>query len=188
MEKKDKKKVIILALLLFVISGVVGYGVYSYYWTEGSFSGIGSTIDVAAFDPQTTIDSDSDFLGHGGTLHMTCPDSTKGNESMSCTGSVLITNNGDTGVTIEVFDANSGAYNLGPEDSTFSIETSDPSFSWTSTTISAGDSATLTITVPFTASSNYGSTEAVEVGEDAKDESSAIGITTEFKLRATQAH
>lgn len=191
MENKTNngKKKIVVVLLLFAISALVGYGVYSYYWTEGSFSGKGSTIEIAAFDPQTTIDNDSDFLGHGGSLHISCPDSTYGNESMSCSGSVLVSNNGDTAITVEVLDAESGAYDVNvSEGSSFEIDTSTPSFGWTSTTINAGESTTLSITVPFTVSSDYGSDVAVDAGSSAEHDGDAIGISTSFKLKATQVH
>jgi len=187
-KKKDKKKIVILLLVIFAVVGIAGYGVYSYYWTQGDFDGVGSTIEIAAFDPQTTVDSDSDFLGNGGEVHISCPDSTEGNEHMSCEGSVLVSNNGDTDITVEVLNAESGAYDVDVSDSSFDIDTGTPSFSWSSTTIAAGESTTLNISVPFTVTSDYGSDLPVYAGTGAAHDGNAIGISLRFELKATQVH
>lgn len=184
--KKDKKKLAILILLLFAVVGIAGYGVYSYYWTEGDFIGKGSTIDIAAFDPQTTINDNTDFLGSGGTLKITCPDSTTGNDNLTCTGTVLVSNNGDTDITVEVLDAESGKYDNSA--AYFDINVSNPSFSWTTKTISAGDSSTLSIDVPVSVTSDYGSSNPVNAGSSSIETSGYWGVDVKFKLKATQVH
>ena len=74
-KKQGKKKLLILALLLFAVVGIAGYGVYSYYWTQGNFKAASQDIEVLSFDPETTIDETTKFLGEGGAVTLTCPSS-----------------------------------------------------------------------------------------------------------------
>jgi len=180
-KKKDKKKIIVIALFLFAVLALGGYGAYSYYWTEGNFSG-STSVEVTAFDPETTIDNSSNFLGSGGTLHISCPDSTTGNEELTCTGSVEVTNNGGTPITVDVFDGSSSeyeAYNL-------NVNPSSPSFNWTEATLSAGESKTLNISVPARVVSDYGSSSPVQT--TSPYEGGHVNVAVHMKLRATQVH
>ena len=70
-------------IILFVVIGLTGYGAYSYFYTSGSYSGH-DEIDIASFNPEV----DGDFLGDGGTLTLTCPESETGNETIYCTGTL----------------------------------------------------------------------------------------------------
>lgn len=57
-EKKNKKKILFIALFLFAIAGVVGYGVYSYYFAQGTVAATSETITLDGFDVHTYGDGD----------------------------------------------------------------------------------------------------------------------------------
>ncbi len=180
MKNNKKKKILVIALLLFAIIGVAGYGVYSYYWTQGSFgtssSGSNAVYLNGSFNPHTS-DNGSYILGYGGSIELTCsePDS---NKEVTCTGSTTIVNDGSTAVDVEVLNPTYYGYNYVSNNYT-------PTFNWTSKRIEAGSSAELTVT-------------AVSTLEDGETESSAeyvdspVTITptmgVEFSLKATQVH
>ena len=183
-DKKDKKKLLVLVLLLFMLIGVAGYGVYSYFWTQGSFNGTSNQVSIASFDPRTNINND-DFLGHGGSITISCPNSYTGNENLYCDGSITVSNNGGTDIIVEVLEASSSKY----AEENMTANVSSPNFSWTSKTIKAGSSETLEISVPVSISSDYGSDSGVErtTPFDGSEET-GVEINTSFKLKATQVH
>ena len=92
--KKSNKRVFLIILLLFIMLGFAGYGVYSYFWTEGNYNGA-DTIRITPFNPETIIDSNSNFLGDGGDVILSCPNVT-GNETITCTGEITVKNNADS--------------------------------------------------------------------------------------------
>ena len=180
--KNGKKKLLILVLLLFVVLGVTGYGAYSYFWTSGSFSG-SDTVDIASFDPE--VDISGDFLGHGGTMTLTCPNSELGNETVYCTGDLTVSNNGGTDITVEVSNATATAQHYSSSDDV-TATAGTPTFSWTDTTISSGSSETLTVTVPVDLSSNFGDSEAHARNEAYNGED--IEVNVSFTITAAQVH
>ena len=179
--KSDKKKLFILILLLFVVIGVSGYGAYSYFYTSGSFSG-SDTVDIASFDPQ--VDYSGDFLGHGGTMQLTCPDSELGNETVNCTGTLSVYNNGGTDITVSTSNESADVDPLTSDVVTATAGT--PSFSWSNTTITSGSSETLTVTVPVSLSGCFGSSSSCERTEPYDGE--AISVSVSFIIRAEQVH
>ena len=187
--KSDRKKLFILILLLFLVIGVSGYGAYSYFYTTGEFNA-SDTVEIASFDPE--VDVSGNFLGHGGSIILTCPDSRLGNETVQCTGQLTVTNYGGTNIVLSI-----------PEGATASVETMNqdavqatagtPSFSWGSgTTLSPDQSSTLTVTVPVTLSSCFGDSERAckrsEAYNEYEDEKEEVEVTVSFKVKAEQAH
>ena len=189
-KEKNKKKTIILVLLLFAVVGIAGYGVYSYFWTEGSFDGYSSsTISVASFDPQVNV---AGFVGEGGTVTLTCPDSETGNETIECTGTVTVTNNGGSDITVS---ASHGVPTVTPiNHDSASATAGTPTFDWSSTTISSGYSSELTITVPVTITSDFGSSSSVEtnqpyhIDDETKSAPDAFEVKVAFDITAAQVH
>lgn len=179
--KQNKKKSLILVLLLFVLVGIAGYGVYSYFYTSGSYSA-SSDVSIASFDPKI----DGDFLGNGGTLSLTCPDDEDGTGTVECTGSLTVSNNGDTAITVATSNASVHLDELSHDDVTATAGT--PVFAWENneTTIEAGSSRTLNVTVPVSLSSNFASGAGYERNSEYTGE--AIGVTVSFKITAEQVH
>lgn len=189
-KENNKKKALILVLLLFAVIGIAGYGVYSYFWTEGNYEG-SDTISVVAFDPQTEIDGGSDFLGNGGNIEISCPNTSTGIGSVTCTGSLEVSNNGGTAINVEVLEASSVDYN---QENGMSITPGTPQFSWTTRSLNPGESATLSIDVPTSIYTDYGSYSPVQTNEpfisssDDPRYSSHAQVQVSFKLKATQVH
>ena len=142
-EKRNNMKIIALVLLLFVAIGVTGYGTYSYFYTNGSFSG-NSEVSIASFDPQ--FSEGGDFLGHGGSITLSCPNSEYGDETITCTGTLDIYNNGNTAITVATSNEEVNINTLSTD--AVSVSTGDPTFTWTDTTIDPSTTETLTVTVP----------------------------------------
>ena len=194
-KKKDKKKMLVLALFIFAVVGLAGYGVYSYYWTQGSFDSNSNTIKVTSFNPETYIDGNFDFLGNGGTVTLSCGNTSSyyysnGHETVTCTGGVSVTNNGGTDITLEVEDTNA-SLNGGSEIASISSTSLkwDSSDSSVSNLISSSNSDYLNITVEVEVDNGAGvgeSDDAVEVT------SPVIGgefyVDVSFRLKATQDH
>lgn len=184
-DKKDKKKLLVLALFLFAVVGLAGYGVYSYYWTQGSYDADSNTIEVASFDPETTISDSDRFLGEGGSVTLSCPSSSNGKETITCTGSLNVKNKGGTAITVDVLEASATEYS---KQGDFTTSVGDPRFNWTSTTISAGESETLTIEV--SASVDNGTQNGLESSEEEYVSQPVPGgsfeVQVDFKLKATQ--
>ena len=202
--KNSKKNKMIIFLILFIFTGLVGYGVYSYYWTSGTFSG-NDTVTFASFNPQTYI-SNNDFLGNGGEIELNCSVSDSSdnyNHSDNiCTGSLTITNEGDTDIDITVLNATSSyEFNhgvpgypeyMGPANN-MSISPRDPSFNWTTTTIAPGESEDLDISVYVDVDDGFDDSSAIHATESIKDQGSSsyhdyYSVSVSFKVKAEQAH
>ena len=187
-DKKDKKKLFVLILFLFAIIALAGYGVYSYFWTEGNFSGTSDTVQISSFDPQTSVNG---FVGSGGSVTLTCPSTANSGDTVNCTGEVSVYNNGDTGITVSTSDesaeVNESSYkDYEAGDSSENVTTGTPTFQWSNTTIAANSSENLTITVPVTISSAFTSDTAVEKSNAYKGGSYEVEVY--FNLKATQVH
>lgn len=180
--KQNKKKIFVLFLLLFVVIGLTGYGAYSYFWTSGSFSG-SDTVDIESFDPQLSLSGD--FLGNGGTMTLTCPDSDDGYESITCTGSLEVYNNGGTDIVVSISDDDASASAYSSSDNV-TASAGTPTFTWTDTTISPSSSETLTVEVPVELTSEFGSSSSYERNSAYSGE--AVEVTVSFKITAAQVH
>lgn len=185
--KSDRKKLFILILLLFVVIGVSGYGAYSYFYTTGEFNA-SDTVEIASFDPEVS----GDFLGHGGSIILTCPDSGLGNETVQCTGELEVTNYGGTNIVLSIPEGATASVNQYYKDAV-QATAGTPSFSWGSgTTLSPDQSSTLTVTVPVTLSSCFGDFERAcqrsEPYNEYEDEKEKVEVTVSFKVKAEQAH
>lgn len=183
MKKDNKKKLLVLVLLLFAVVGIAGYGVYSYFWTQGEFTG-SDDIEIASFDVNVDAYS-NDFIGRGNYMNLTCED-TDGSGSATCSGSAEITNRGGTSVVVDVLNGSSA------EDGSkyMSGTLSSPSFNWTSTTLAPGESKTLNVEVTLSNITNdFDSDTAFE--SDSGIQGSYEGyykIAFNFDLKATQVH
>lgn len=194
--KNSKKTKMIIIMILFVFAGLVGYGVYSYYWTTGTFSGE-DTVTFASFNPQTYING-SDFLGNGGQISLSCSVDQNGDGSDNiCTGSLTIANEGDTDIDLTIFDAQASAElhrtdgaKQGPADD-MSISTSNPQFGWTTKTIEPGESEELSISVPVDISNGFESYNSIRADDPIYDTDSYVNYYTvdvNFKAKAEQVH
>lgn len=180
--KRNKKKLIILVLLLFIIIGISGYGAYSYFYTSGSFSG-SDEVTINSFDPQITINND--FVGNGGSVTLTCPNSETGNETIECTGSIGVLNNGGSAITVSTSNVVASLDAISSD--AVSATAGTPTFSWSNTTIEAGSTETATITVPVDLDSYFGSSGSSSYRSSAYT-GEAIEVTVTFDLTATQVH
>lgn len=180
--KYGKKKLFILVLLLFMIIGIAGYGVYSYFYTSGSYTARTNDISIASFNPNI----DGDFLGDGGTLTLTCPESETGSGTVECTGTLQISNGGNTDIDLSISDVLVNLDEISHDNVT--AEAGTPVFVWENggTTIGAGNNKRLTVTVPVTLSSDFASSEGYS--RDSAYEGEAIGVTVSFKITAEQVH
>ena len=191
-KKKDKKKILVLGLLLFAVVGLAGYGVYSYYFTRGSF------------DTESASDEDSDnviritgefepifdggasssyFIGQGGSFELYCPRETSGNETIRCTASPSVVNEGTTSIRVEVYDGSSSVSTQSGDDY---VTAGNPSFDWYNNTaiIGPGESKTLNISVDVYVGDRSMSGDGVEVNEPVY--SDELSANTTFKIKATQ--
>ena len=158
--KNNKRKLIILALLLFAAIGFSGFGAYSYYWTQGNFDTKEGTIRTdKSFDPEGIYEINYDsngnpsynyqYLGSGGVVDFSCTNDANG--YLTCTGLSPVYNNGNTtvSVTYQNFSVTSSSGDI-------DVSSVTPTYKWvygdnqesTSSSISldSGESATLVTT------------------------------------------
>jgi len=183
MKKNNKKKLLIIFLFLFALVGVVGYGVYSYYFTKGEVQSNSDSIEVLSFNPEVSDSEGTRFLADGGSLELECPDSTRGGETLTCTGTLTVTNNGGTDIYLSLDDISTNV----SKDGYIEASAGDASFEWEDETLAPGESTTLTISVPVTAGTSGGaSSDPVEVYNSVQGGS--VSVTANFKIIATQSH
>ena len=182
-DKNGKKKTVIALLAIFAIIGVVGYGVYSYYWTQGNITATSYYIELDKFD--VSLYMDMHFLGEGWNdinESMTggeCENNNNG--TYTCTWRQEISNNGSKSVVVEALDIEvSAPYG----DSQLAV--SDVTTNWENNTktLEAGAfreyfEVTATLTLP-------GGGEA----QQATDFVDRVEITptVTYKFRATEVH
>lgn len=194
--KNNKKRLAILILLLVALVGVTGYGVYSYYYTQGSFNTQEASDEssenviriTGEFNPivDGTGDSGSgnEFLGRGGSVDLECPDSSGGHERIKCTANISVRNEGTTPITVEVEDGSATA----TSDSGIHVYANSPIFDWeyNTKTIAAGQTEELNVEVYV----NVGSESTIE-GDQAvlvtgPVNEGTLKASVSFRLKATQ--
>ena len=202
--KKNKKKTLVIALLLFALVGIAGYGVYSYYYTIGTVNTPTATSDsdenviniTGSFNPrvesssaESGVSGMDQFLGNGGSIPLTCPDKVGANETFTCTASVTVRNSGSTPIIVDYEDFNA---NVSSNDATVSVVSSNISWDYPNeynsyrTTISAGNSEDLDIEVEVKTgnSTSVASDEPELVTEPIA--SGSLNAYASFRLEARQ--
>jgi len=198
--KKNKKKILIIALLLFTIIGLTGYGVYSYYWTQGDFTSSDGQIRTnKVFDPEGlheyNEDSDSynmSFLGDGGEVKLVCADDDY-DGYLTCTGYSPVGNDGN--VSINVSYSN---FNITCDDDSVDISSITPTFTWTyvdddghdhtssSSSITLDEDEEATLVTTFEIESPGTSSTPEQVSAPVAGNTLELGMTID--LTATQVH
>ena len=184
-KKSSKKKLLAIFLFLFAISGVVGYGAYSYYWTRGSYDTDEETINIIAFDPEVYNHGSEFFLGNGGSLDLICEtNDSNGHDTITCTGEADIKNYGGTDILIEIEDEEVVVSGLDGVD----VDYSGATFTLDDSTVAPSGYTTIRITVPLeidngTAAGDGGS-DPVQVSAPVKG--GEFTVSANFKLKATQ--
>ena len=194
-KKKDKKKLILVLLLLVALVGVTGYGVYSYYYTQGTVKNEDQSDDenviriTGEFDPEVDGGGDSSsgngFLGNGGTLSLTCPSTAPGHGRITCTGSITVRNEGTTPIYVSVYSASADTE---VTNGNVALYAGEPSFDWENgkTLIQPGYSETLNVSVDV----SVGSNDSIDTDQgqlvDAPVSAGDFKATVSFTLKASQ--
>ena len=183
--KSNKKKLIAIFLFLFALSGVIGYGAYSYYWTQGSYETEEETINIIAFDPEVYNHSSEFFLGNGGTLPLSCEkEQSNGHETVECYGDATISNKGGTDITLAVENSSVDLSYIDGVD----IDYSGATFTLGAETLAPGEQTTITVRVPLVidngTANGDGGYDPVEV--HAPVSGGEFTVSANFKLKATQ--
>lgn len=172
----NKKKILVLVLLLVAAVGIAGYKAYSYYWAKGNIEEYEHPVITLKRDFYPRVNGS--YLSNGGSIDLTCPTSQVGETTVTCTGSLEISNDSTETVNFEVIESSASSSN---EKVTI---VGQPQFSWeSSTSVSAGEYNTLNVSVVVT---NGIGSEPEEVSDPVASDSSTVSVS--FKLKATQAH
>ena len=190
---KNKKKFLALFIFLFALAGVIGYGVYSYYWTDGTVTSNTEQITISSFNPTFSIDGDHKFIhSENGQITLSCPSTSTGSELVQCTGTVDVYNDGDTYITLSVdtSDSEITSYSQYSSSKGISHSVSSVDYYWSDSTLAPGSSATLTITayVDIDNGTNYGSGGSEAEYVTSAVEGANIDVTASLKIVATQVH
>ena len=190
---KNKKKFLALFIFLFALAGVIGYGVYSYYWTDGTVSSNTEQITLSSFNPTFSIDGNHQFIhSENGQITLSCPSTSTGSELVECTGTVDVYNDGDTYITLSVdtSDSEITTYSQYSSSKGISHSVSSVDYYWDDSTLAPGESARLTITayVDIDNGTNYGSGGSEAEYVTSAVEGANIDVTASLKIVATQVH
>lgn len=192
--KKSKKKTIIALLLVFALVGVVGYGVYSYYWAEGDIAKVADTIyidsfGVSLYDGDGLGDEVADFMKGDLEVELECEEE---NSVYTCVSTATVVNRGTSDIIATVTDlqVSAGVYEY---DDTLvkSVPVTSYSTNWTNNTKtisgseSGGEYEAFTITVVVNDPSL--SSEAVKV-TDPDETGGNLKVTATYKMKAEQVH
>ena len=177
---KNKKKMIVIVLLLLLAVGITGFGVYSYYWAQGTETSESGTIYLKrTFYPvvENPVTGDT-YLGNGGSLALTCPTPGDGDTSVTCTGSVTVKNDSTESISLSVEDASAHITNESDK-----ITLGSVSYNCPSGYISPNETATVTFSVVATLGTG---TQPEQVYEPVTGET--VPVSVDFKLKAVQYH
>lgn len=195
MENK-KKNWIVALLLLFAVIGIAGYGVYSYYYTEGTINTEEADDEdddnvihiTSSFKPIVYQSSGiNTFLGNGGTIELSCPDVAEMNTKITCDATIEVQNNGSTPIRVSYSDFTADV----SSDDISNVSKESASISWSDTgssytTISAGSYAYLDIEVEVNVGNvdSNSSNEAILVTGPVS--AGTLSAYASFRLDATQ--
>lgn len=186
MEKSNKKKIIAIFLFLFALSGIIGFGAYSYYWTQGSYDTDEESINVIAFDPEVSPYNDNfSFLGNSTSLELECEkNQSNGKETIVCSATADIRNDGNTNITLGIDDEE--IVLTAPDG--VDVSYSGYSFSLGSYELAPDERTVLTVYVPLSIDNGTadgdGDSEPVQVS--APVAGGEITVSANFRLIATQ--
>ena len=177
---KNKKKLVIILVLLLAV-GFAGYGVYSYYWAQGSVDQ-GDTYPTISltrqFYPVVEIDGSQSYLGESKNIDLTCPAPSDGDTSVTCTGSLVVYNDSTERISLWVDEAHA-TVNSGSD----KISLGEPSFSYYDGYISPKGRTTVTFSVVATLGTGDVPERVYEpvTGEE-------VSVSINFDIKATQYH
>ena len=187
-----KKKGIIAVIVLFVLAlvGFGGYKVYSYYWTQGEFSGGTSTgtngeiILEKVFNPMVNTNPDvneNDDLWNDSSysINLECA-AANSNGITHCTGGTTFINGSTDAMDVVVSDA---TYRVGSEWNSEDEELDLSAFNWTSITVPAGESRQLVISADFSMLTSEEKNEPQEVSDPVTGVYREVSVA--FKLTAS---
>lgn len=134
-----KKKTFIILLLLFVFISV-GYGAYSYYMVKNDLTQYGYIHSDVVFSVNISDDyySEGLFVSNGNSIEMECSEFDSTGHS-TCTGTMYVINTGTVYAYVEIKEPKLI--------SEISFDYSGPNLSWTSTSLSPGETQSLVVTL-----------------------------------------
>ena len=107
-EKNNRRKILLIALIVFAIAGVIGYGVYSYYWAEGNVTVTSDAIRISKFDVEVSKYADTNsktFIASSPDFgeEASCSYNSEDNK-FHCSANLTIYNDGDNDVVLSASD------------------------------------------------------------------------------------
>lgn len=191
------KKKAILFLLIFSVLLLVGFGVYSYFYSNGDFYG-GVDVSIRYFDPEV----DDEFIYNANSINLKCyygslPGEFSDDyfdsvteisyiETVHCFTEVEIKNNGVTDISLQVSDPSAFEYSM----SGVYVDFSNISFSWNSKILSPGETTNLRATFDAVVTPDFFSNEEISVYDKigSSDNIGSVDLNASFKLKATEVH
>ena len=103
-EKLIKTMIIVVGIL--VICGTVGFGVFSYYYANGSMTMATDTNYTSIFNPVVSFNGGyENFIADSSSdIELDCQDETNVGEEVVCTGYLTVYNEGTNSIRVEVYD------------------------------------------------------------------------------------
>lgn len=177
---KNKKKLVIILVLLLAV-GFAGYGVYSYYWAQGSVTQGDNypTISLTRqFYPVVDINGSQSYLGESRNIDLTCPTPSDGDTSVTCTGSLVVYNDSTESISLWVDEEHATVNSESDK-----VSLGAPSFSYSQDYISPRARTTVNFSVVATLGTGD---EPERVYEPVTGEEVSVSIN--FDIKATQYH
>lgn len=199
-KKKSKKKILIIILFLFAVIAIAGYGVYSYYWTEGTFNTNSAQVEILSFNPTASsfgcnsgATTQEDFLGKGGKLILECGQEgasntidenhydTDGDTTLICRGMLTVCNRGDTQITVEI-DENNATTQIINKPTALNITATRPTFLYNPDGIDKDQCSDIEVTTNVVLDGS----SPIKVNAPVTDPS--FDVVASFSIKAIQAH
>jgi len=198
MEKKknNKKKVLLIILLLIVIFGSIGYGVYSYYYTQGTVHTDEETIEIKSFNPVLYYSSGYEFL-HGTHTEssVSCSyesyNSTRHEAVYNCSSHDTVVNQGSTAIKLEISNIQ---FNYTPSDaSNISISNQKVEYNENDNPLQVDAGTDIDFTVSCTLTIGNISSDPSQISDDAQYASTPVTgaevtVDLEYNISATELH